>query len=466
MSDTSVAAAQPWYRSLTRSQWNVLIAANLGWLFDGYETFALIISVGVALRGLLEPSQYGQIPVYAGTVIALTLLGWGIGGMIGGVIADYLGRKRAMMIAILGYSLLTGLSAFAWDWTSFAVMRFLVGVAIGSEWVTGTSIVAELWPDKNRGKGVGLMQCGLGIGFFLASLAWLFISPLGPDAWRYMFLLGVLPGLLTLWVRKSIPESDKWERANDKRVAAVERQRSGAALSAQEQELTRFTVAGLFADAEIRKRVILAFFMSLATTFAFWGISAWIPPYIASVAGKAGLPPQQWASYAGLAYNGASVIGYAGFRLPGRCLWPQARYYRLRAARVPVGAGPVPVDARSGVDAGRRGLMRHVRIWPVHLDGGLAAGILSDADAGHGRGLRVQHATADRLGGPADLRLADRQRRRFQPGSDGDLVDLYPEPAGRAVSAGDQGQTAAGVTGRPLRVRWGRGLAAGRFSGT
>ena len=313
MSDTSAAAAQPWYRSLTRSQWNVLIAANLGWLFDGYETFALIISVGVALRGLLEPSQYGQIPVYAGTVIALTLLGWGIGGMIGGVIADYLGRKRAMMIAILGYSLLTGLSAFAWDWTSFAVMRFLVGVAIGSEWVTGASIVAELWPDKNRGKGVGLMQCGLGIGFFLASLAWLFISPLGPDAWRYMFLLGVLPGLLTLWIRKSIPESDKWERANDKRVAAVKRQRSGAALSSQEQELTRFTVAGLFADAEIRKRVILAFFMSLATTFAFWGISAWIPPYIASVAGKAGLPPQQWASYAGLAYNGASVIGYAGF---------------------------------------------------------------------------------------------------------------------------------------------------------
>ena len=188
MSDASVAAAQPWYRSLTRSQWNVLVAANLGWLFDGYETFALIISVGVALHGLLEPSQYGQIPVYAGTVIALTLLGWGIGGMIGGVITDYLGRKRAMMIAILGYSLLTGLSAFAWDWTSFGVMRFLVGLAIGSEWVTGSSIVAELWPDKNRGKGVGLMQCGLGIGFFLASLAWLFISPLGSDAWRYMFL--------------------------------------------------------------------------------------------------------------------------------------------------------------------------------------------------------------------------------------------------------------------------------------
>jgi MFS family permease len=313
MADTAVIAEQPWYRSLNRAQWNTLVAANLGWLFDGYETFALVISVGTALRSLLDPSQHAQIPFYAGLVIALTLLGWGVGGLIGGVMADYLGRKRTMMLAILGYSILTGVSAFAWDWWSFALMRFLVGVAIGSEWVTGASIVSELWPDKNRGKGVGLMQCGLGIGFFLASLAWLFVGQMGPDAWRYMFLLGVVPGLLTLWVRRAVPESDRWERVNERRQEAMERQRSGAVLAAQDRELTRFTVASLFSDPEIRRRVILAFLMSLATTLAFWGISAWIPPYIASVAGKAGLNGQQWASYAGMAYNGASVIGYAGF---------------------------------------------------------------------------------------------------------------------------------------------------------
>src|SRR5215510_1285493 len=112
------AAAPPWYRTLGRAQWNTLIASNLGWLFDGYETYALIISVGVALRQLLDPSQYAQIPAYAGTVIALTLLGWGVGGLIGGVVADYLGRKRTMMLAILAYSLMTGLSALAWSWPS------------------------------------------------------------------------------------------------------------------------------------------------------------------------------------------------------------------------------------------------------------------------------------------------------------------------------------------------------------
>ncbi len=313
MSQAVIAAEAPWYRSLNRSQWNTLIASNLGWMFDGYETFALVMSVGAALRQLLDPSQYGQIPIYAGTLIAVTLLGWGIGGLVGGVLTDYLGRKRTMMLAIISYSVMTGLSAFAWDWMSFAVLRFMVGLAIGSEWVTGASIVAELWPDKVRGRGVGLMQCGLGIGFFLASFAWLFIGALGPSSWRYMFLIGVLPALLTVWVRRSIPESERWERVNDQRQAAIERQRRGAALGAQDAALARFTVADLFVEPETRRRVLLGLVMSFATTLAFWGIGAWIPPYMAAVAAKAGLNGQEWASYGGMALNGTAVFGYAGF---------------------------------------------------------------------------------------------------------------------------------------------------------
>jgi hypothetical protein len=72
MSEAVIGAEVPWYRLLTRSQWNTLIASNLGWMFDGYETFALVMAVGAALHQLLDPSQYTQIPVYAGLVIALT----------------------------------------------------------------------------------------------------------------------------------------------------------------------------------------------------------------------------------------------------------------------------------------------------------------------------------------------------------------------------------------------------------
>jgi len=272
MSNTAIPALQPWYSALNRAQWITVVASNLGWLFDGYEAYAVFLTVGFALRQLLDPAQFAQIPVYASIVIALTLLGWGIGGMIGGILADYFGRKRTMMLAILAYSIVTGLSAFAWDWMSFALLRFLVGVAIGSEWVTGASIVSELWPDRARGRGVGLMQCGLGFGFFLASLIWAYVGGMGPNAWRYMFLLGVLPALLTLWVRKAMPESAVWERVNDHRRAAVEHKRSGAVLQEQELALARFTLVDLFHEPDVRRRTIIAFLMSLASTFGFWGI--------------------------------------------------------------------------------------------------------------------------------------------------------------------------------------------------
>src|SRR5258708_29494009 len=106
---------------------------------DAYETSPLILTVGVARRQLPDPAQFGQIPAYAGTVIAVTLLGWGIGGFIGGILADYIGRRRTMIFAILAYSLITGLSALAWDWTPFALLRFLVGIPIGPQWASRAS---------------------------------------------------------------------------------------------------------------------------------------------------------------------------------------------------------------------------------------------------------------------------------------------------------------------------------------
>ncbi len=312
MTTASVAAAQPWYRSLNATQWKTVFASNLGWTFDGYETFSLILVVGVALRDLLDPSQFSQIPGYAGTVIGITLLGWGIGGVIGGVLADYIGRRRTMIFAILAYSITTGLSAFAWDWVSFALLRFVVGIAIGSEWSTGASMTAEVWPDNARGRGAGLMQCGLGIGFFLASFTWLFVSGYGPHAWRIMFIIGVIPALFTFWLRSGVPESQKWEHSNEKRKSARTRKTSGAKLSAEDHALTRFTFADLFADPEIRKRAVIVFLMSLTTTVAWWGISTWVPPFIGAAAAKAGLPAQTWASYAGMSYNIGAICGYIG----------------------------------------------------------------------------------------------------------------------------------------------------------
>jgi len=277
---------KPWYRSIDPQQWRTLLAANLGWLFDGYETYALILTVGVALKQLLPHGHLKMIPLYAGITIAMTLLGWGIGGIIGGVLADYIGRKRVMMLSILSYALMTGLSAIAWSWTSFIVLRFIVGLCIGTEWGTGTSMVAEMFPTSTRAKAAGIMQSGLGIGFFLASLIWYFVGGTGPSAWRIMYLLGILPALVLLWMRRKVPESERWEHVNTVRKEIRGKQGRGDTLTEHETKYVTFTLKALFADREVRKYAVLGLLMSLTTTVGWWAISSWIPAYVSSIAGE------------------------------------------------------------------------------------------------------------------------------------------------------------------------------------
>ena len=309
--DTSAAInSPPWYRSLNSEQWRVLIASNLGWLFDGFEIYALFLTIGFALHQLLEAAQYAEIPRYAGYVLATTVFGWATGGVIGGIIADYIGRKRTMMLAILAYSLTTALSAAAWNWQSFAVLRFLVGVGIGSEWVTGASLVSELWPDHARGKGGGLLQSGAGIGSFLASGVWLLIGGLGPGAWRWMYLVGVLPALLVLWIRRGMPESARWEEASERRRAAHAQRRSGAVLEGEGAALTRFTVTDMFLDRSARRRLIPAFLMMLSVTLGFWGVATFVPTYVGAVATMAGLPAPYYSAVAGLLGTGVAIFGF------------------------------------------------------------------------------------------------------------------------------------------------------------
>ncbi len=313
MSSTGTAGAAAWYRSLSWTQWKALIASNLGWTFDGFEVFALILTVGAALHQLLDPSQYKFIPAYAGLVIAITVFGWGLGGLCGGILADYIGRKRSMTLTILAYSLLTGLSALSWNWWSFAVLRFLVGLAIGSEWATGASITAELWPNHARGKGGAFLQCGYPIGSIIASSVWLAIGTSGPSAWRYMFLIGVLPALIAFWIRRNIPESPRWEQSNKRRRAAHDLRRQGAALRGEDAAMVRFTLVDMFAEPAVRMRLILTFIMSLSVTIGYWGVSTFVPSYVGQVAAGLGLAAQRWVGLAGLVQNIGALCGFVCF---------------------------------------------------------------------------------------------------------------------------------------------------------
>jgi len=313
MSMPATVQSCPWYRSLSRAQWQALIASNLGWTFDGFEVFSLILTVGFALRQLLDPSQYQHIPAYAGAILAITVFGWGVGGLLGGVLADYLGRKRSMTLAILAYSGLTALSALSWDWLSFAAFRFVVGLAIGSEWATGASITAELWPADQRGKGGAFLHAGYPIGSLLASGVWLAIGTAGPDAWRYMYMIGVLPALVVFWIRRNVPESPLWEESNKRRRAAHDLRRQGRVLKGEDRALVRFTLVDLFAEPAVRMRLLCASVMSLSMTIGYWGVSTFVPSFVGSVATASNLPAERWAALAGLAQNLGALLGFVAF---------------------------------------------------------------------------------------------------------------------------------------------------------
>ena len=303
--------AQP--QALTAASWRALIASFLGWMFDGYETYALILVAGVALRQLLPPDQLASIPIYIGGLLAVTLVGWATGGIIAGVLADYIGRKRMLMLSILWYALFTGLTAFAASYTSLLILRFLTGLGLGAEWGPGTAILGESWPSRSRSRAASVLQSAIGFGLLLASGVWLYVAPLGPDAWRYMFLLGILPALSVLWIRSSVRDPDLWIAASERRRQARQRLASGEPASREDRILVGFTVKQILAIPDLRRRLLLLLALSLSTIVAWWAVSTWIPFYAGQLASRAGGDALRWAALAGLYYNLGGILGYFVF---------------------------------------------------------------------------------------------------------------------------------------------------------
>lgn len=305
LSADNTADTGSWYADLTREHWKVLVAAFLGWIFDGYETYALVVVIGPAMAALLPVSDHGHIHAAAGLTIGITLLGWAVGGTVGGIVADYIGRKRMLLISILGYSIFTGLTALSTSVTMLVALRFLTGLFLGSEWGTGNSLLAETWPNRARPKGAGFLQSGFGFGAFLAAAVWYFVEPLGAGSWRIMFVVGILPALLLFYLRRDVKESEKWEAAlQEKRWAVTETS------SKTDSSKRPFTLFQLFQDPVGRKRTLLACLMSIGTTMGWWGIATWIPGFVGGFATHHGMPGAYWASVAGIIYTAGAVAGY------------------------------------------------------------------------------------------------------------------------------------------------------------
>jgi MFS transporter, SHS family, lactate transporter len=204
-----IAALSGW----TNEQRSVVIASFLGWTLDAFDFFLMVFV-------LTDIAQEFDTDVKRVTLgILLTLAMRPVGALLFGRAADRWGRRPTLIVDVLLYSLIEFASGFAPSLTVLLVLRALYGIAMGGEWGVGASLAMESIPPHARGFVSGLLQSGYPTGYLLASVVYGLLFPL--IGWRGMFMIGIVPALLVLYVRRRVPESPSWSPARQDNTVAV-----------------------------------------------------------------------------------------------------------------------------------------------------------------------------------------------------------------------------------------------------
>ncbi|MBB5055569.1 MFS family permease [Granulicella aggregans] len=315
---------------------NTLIAASLGWMLD---------SMDVMLFSLLIPAIERDLQISAATaggIMSLTLISAAIGGVFFGFVADRFGRTRALSASILIYCLATGLCAFTHSAPQLAACRILLGLGMGGEWAAGAALVAETWPTSHRARALGLVQSAWAVGYALAAAITAIVMPrFSPHlGWRAVFLIGMAPALVTLWIRRSVHEPTTQEDPNPaiNSVPHSSQQHRDEWVSPQPSPpATSFK--HLFHAPLLRSTLIITS-MNAASLFAWWGLFSWVPAFLSlpSAQGGHGLNIVRTSTFTILMQAG-TFLGYTLFGVLADCFARKRVYITylvIAAALVPV----------------------------------------------------------------------------------------------------------------------------------
>jgi MFS family permease len=252
-------------RQATSGQRRTLLAAAMGWALDAFDAMLYSLVLALLMRDL------HMSKTLAGSLGTLTLLASGIGGVLFGFLADRIGRKHALMASILTYSVCSFASGLSTSIAMLALARFGLGLGMGGEWNTGATLVAESWPAEYRAKAISLVQSSWALGFAAAALV------AGPVArhygWRAVFFVGILPAFVTLWIQRSVPESEMWRERQPHRGESpilAKEARSAAPGS---------NFSSIFKPPYVKHTIALLLF-NFFGLFAWWGLFTWLPPYL------------------------------------------------------------------------------------------------------------------------------------------------------------------------------------------
>jgi MFS family permease len=265
-----------WLLSAPKSAQRALLAASLGWLLDSFD----VMLYSLVLAQLILDPQLHLTRQLAGTLGSITLIAAAVGGLAFGLIADRFGRTRALMASVLIYAVFTAACGLAQTVVQLAIFRILLGFGMGGEWASGASLVAESFPDEHRGKALGLMQSSWALGYALAAVVVAVVMP--HFGWRGVFFVGIVPALLTLYIRREVEEPEAWQ--------AVQAPRSGLkpheVVAVRDEDALAFT--SLFRGRLLPLTIALTL-MNACCLFAWWGFNLWIPAYLSLPIAKGGI---------------------------------------------------------------------------------------------------------------------------------------------------------------------------------
>jgi MFS family permease len=265
--------------STQSAPFHVLLATWLGGVFDGMDSSIFAIVLYPALSELLGTTSHAEIGPYGSYIVALFMVGWALGAFIFGTLADYIGRAKTMTITILLYAICTGLCATAHTWWELGIYRFLVGAGIGGEMGIGAVFLSECWPNKSRMKAVGIMATSLGVGYLLTASLNLV---LGASGWRNLFIAGIVPAFLTVYIRLKLKESDHFH------AACAERDRVRSIAEAdrtqEERDTLKLSILHLF-NRENRYNTLMVSVLACVAIICWWAVLAWIPAWVNQLTG-------------------------------------------------------------------------------------------------------------------------------------------------------------------------------------
>lgn len=276
-----------WYSGVTRYQWLVLLVASLGWVFDAFEGQLFNLTRGAMMSDLLGVSPGDPLAMAWGDrFLGIFLVGGTFGGLLFGSLGDKFGRKPVMVITILFYSVFSGLTYFATELWHVGVLRFLVAMGVGGEWAVAAALVAEIFPKHARTHAGGIFHTTGILGTWLAALTAMGVE----NEWRIAYLIGILPALLTLWIRSSIKEPERW------RTAKTQGERMGS-------------YRDLLGNGKWRMRALLGMALAAVGLGTFWGVCVATQDLTRELLLELGYPAVEADHKAKFAYGIVQVLG-------------------------------------------------------------------------------------------------------------------------------------------------------------